>query len=851
MGNKDKVIKIITENEKKYIIINNNEKYELDIGENYETDIMLNWIESVKKLSKRKQRMRIPVLSSIRAVGFDEEDIDIFLNNEGKCGLVAFLRQKDWFKNTHPEIKTAVLKLFSHLGLFEDKNKNKREEIINLILNNYSLLEIHNQFGGLLPGTSLEKINKSYDAVQGIEPRIRRRFDPKGEKAIDFFLNNINNPSFKKNANYILTHYVLEEAKLDSLRQSKLAMIQSKAAKSKNNEIRIIANLINDIHNEINNYVNSNNNSMVDNNKIKEMQDRMENIRKKLFDTIYNSDENELIELLNNYKGLPKKVTIEQIEKSLEKTNFSEIDDKEFNDALIDAGYKNGDELEVNTLFKIYKFGKQKKEKYYELDIKDYKENGYKYKWLKSDDPILYSIAMKCGGTCMRPGFAGEAALWEAALSPDIGICAIYNENDQPIAYMRVNYDYGSKGLYIDTVESRKSIVLNNDEIWNTAKRAVIDMAEAMNSANKYPVNIITYREELGNRLKKQWNNLPISNINVKARPYYYKNAPWSYGDYDNRIQKLVWKKGDSKMNIIKNSLTNYEEIGKGANGIIYSLNNNQIIKIYPENYNIKKIEEEFSKAKIIYDSGIKSPKPYEIAVLDGKIGFVMEKIRGIVLTKQIANNTIKLNYYMKEMISLIKQIHCIDAKNFDIQSVKEKYRQALLYCKEYYSNGELSSLLKLLESIPESNNLLHGDLHTGNIMVNENDELVIIDFLELGYGHPIFDIMAQGAVMPVTAKNKKALAEGYHQVPINLLDKIWNSYIKHYYNTGNNKEFNEINRDAILYSRMRNAITKTIAENIPEEYLELCASETKKHLIPEVDRLVKKDIILKKTKIN
>ena len=133
--------------------------------------------------------------------------------------------------------------------------------------------------------------------------------------------------------------------------------------------------------------------------------------------------------------------------------------------------------------------------------------------------------------------------------------------------------------------------------------------------------------------------------------------------------------------------------------------------------------------------------------------------------------------------------------------------------------------------------------------MVNENDELVIIDFLELGYGHPIFDIMAQGAVMPVTAKNKKALAEGYHQVPINLLDKIWNSYIKHYYNTGNNKEFNEINRDAILYSRMRNAITKTIAENIPEEYLELCASETKKHLIPEVDRLVKKDIILKKTK--
>lgn len=846
-----KDIRIIDENEKKYIIISENERYELDIGENYEIDTLLKWIESLKKLSKRKQKMRIPVLSAIRAVGLDDKDIDVFLNNEGKFGLVAHLRQKDWYKNTHPEIKSAVLKLCAHLGLYEDKMKNKRDEIINKVLSNYSLLEIHNHFGGLLPGTSLEKLNMTYDSIQEIDPQLRKKFDPKGEKAINFFLKNINNPNFKKISNYALTHYVLEEAKLDSLKQSKLAMIQSKAAKSSNEEIKKIANLINDMHNIINNYVNSNN-TEINNNKIKNLQDKMESIRKKLFDAISNSNDVELIYLLNNYKKLPKNVTIEQIEKSLEETNFSEIDDIQFSKALIDAGYKNGDELEVSTLYKIYKLGKNKNEKYFELDTKDTKKDGYKYRWLKPDEPLLYTIAMKCGGTCMRPGFAGEAALWESALSPDIGICAIYNEKEQPIAYMRVNYEQSSKGLYIDTVESRKTIVLNNDEIWNTIKRAVIDMASAMNLKNIYPVDIITYREDLGNRLKNQWKSLPVSDVNVKARPYYYKDAPWTYGDYDERIQKLVWKKGDDKMNIIKSSLKDYEEIGRGANGIIYSLNNSQIIKVYPENYDIKKIDEEFNKAKIIYDSGIKSPKPFEITKIDDKIGFIMEKVKGTVLTKQIASNPSKLDSYMKEMVESIKKIHSIDAKNFNIQSVKEKYRNALINCGEYYSKEELDSLLKLLTSIPESTNLLHGDLHTGNIMVNENDELVIIDFLELGYGHPIFDVMAQGAVMPVTAKNKKALAEGYHQVSIDLLDKIWNSYISHYYNVDySDKEFEEINKDVILYSRIRNAITKTIAENIPEEYLELCASETKKHLIPETDRLVHDDKLLKKTLMN
>lgn len=294
--------------------------------------------------------------------------------------------------------------------------------------------------------------------------------------------------------------------------------------------------------------------------------------------------------------------------------------------------------------------------------------------------------------------------------------------------------------------------------------------------------------------------------------------------------------------------LTQENEVSKGATGIVYRINDSQVIKAYPESSDISKIKEEFKKLKIFYDLGIKCPKPYEIASLDNKIGIIMEYVKGETLTKHIAEKPSDAQKYIKEMVEMMKTIHSIDAGTLQIQSIKNKYRNALDKCKGYYSEEEIKKLYYLLESIPDEKTLLHGDYHTGNILLNENNELVVIDFQELGYGHPIFDIMSQGAIIPVTIENNKQLAEAYHNTNVTILYNIWKNFIYECYNPINQEEFNAFSKDSILYSRLKDAITKANAEVIPEGYLQLCADKTKSILLPEIERLTKNDIILKKT---
>ena len=121
---------------------------------------------------------------------------------------------------------------------------------------------------------------------------------------------------------------------------------------------------------------------------------------------------------------------------------------------------------------------------------------------------------------------------------------------------------------------------------------------------------------------------------------------------------------------------------------------------------------------------------------------------------------------------------------------------------KKYYTKDEIIKLNEIINNIPDTNRLLHGDLHTGNILVDENDNLYLIDFAELGIGHPIFDIMAQGAVIPITVENDHDLAETYHGTSTYILDKIWCSYLMNYFDT---KEISKLQKHLTTEFEMKN----------------------------------------------
>lgn len=285
--------------------------------------------------------------------------------------------------------------------------------------------------------------------------------------------------------------------------------------------------------------------------------------------------------------------------------------------------------------------------------------------------------------------------------------------------------------------------------------------------------------------------------------------------------------------------LKNNPVIGGGATGMVYAYEEDKIVKVFPLDYPIHKIESEFNGARLFNKANLPSPACYEIVSTDKGYGIVLERIEGVTLTQAISQNPTELDYFVKKMICLMRDIHNTRIDDMHLVcSAKEKYLAYLSECSRYYSLPELDSLKNLILAIPDRVTMIHGDFHTGNVMVKNDGTLMLIDFPEVCYGHPIFDIMAEGAVIPVTLENDPRLAESYLGISAELMQQIWKSYVRHYFaEVSDRDEMASITR---LLSRLRNAITAAITDGIPETYLVGCADNTRSILIPRIPELVK-----------
>ena len=822
-------------------------KREVDRDEVFSLERISEWTIATMTLSLRKQRMRIPTQCVMRAVGFRPDDIDLFLDNEGKFGLSGRLRQMDWYKSAHPEIKTAALKLFAHLGLFEQQKIERRLSVVSKVTQKFTLLEIHNLFGGLSPGVRLKNILEELDASQSVDRETRKRYDPTGRKAIEFFLKNIDQEDFKSMACYVLTHYLPEINAYNARKQSMTAALESAASQSPHYKISQIGKTINQKHNE----VISLRHTRAQNSRkaIADKQIEIESLRRRLKALTEVAGDKKLRDLLDSVEDAKSPFSIDFIREHFnEEVCFPDDIPLELADSAKRAGYRNSDVSEVRKLCQIFQMALNRQEKVYDFNIKDSANDVYRYAWLSPDNPDLYTVAMLCGGTCMRPNYAGEAALWESALSKDVAICSIVNNKEEIVAYIRVNYDPMNHGIYIDTIESRLSYILNNEDIWRVTKRALIDMAEAM---ERKGIRILTinFREERGNRLKVQWDKLPVASLILNGRAYRHPSAAWPYGDDKPRLQKEVWSVSTAKGNAIiqgcchKICLADNTILGRGANATVYALDDQKIVKLFQKDYPIRDVMQEYKNASLFHSCNIPSPRCIEVIEVENRYGIIFERVHGVSLTKAIQSYPQKADCYIDKMITISKYIHSVDICGLGLESIKYQYLKFLDRCRWFYSNDDYESMRRLILSIPDRFTLLHGDFHTENIMVDSNDDLTVIDFAGIGYGHPLFDLMAEGAVIPVTLANNPQMAENYFGINADRINTIWDTYIGHFLDaTGSKYNRFQQEKDIILMSRLRNAVTAAIARDVPEEYLRLCAQNTHHYLIPEIPNLIKKD---------
>lgn len=186
-------------------------------------------------------------------------------------------------------------------------------------------------------------------------------------------------------------------------------------------------------------------------------------------------------------------------------------------------------------------------------------------------------------------------------------------------------------------------------------------------------------------------------------------------------------------------SVDGCEKIGEGSNGVVYRLNPDTIIKVYKNNDALADIKRERELAKTALVLGVNTAIPFDVVKVGDKFGSVFELLSAKSITKLILADPDNKEKYVKIFADMLKEIHNTPVKEGILPDAKQT---ALGWCEwlhDYLPAESYDKLHKMIEDIPSSNMMLHGDYHTNNVHY-ANNEAILIDMDTLAVGNPVFE---------------------------------------------------------------------------------------------------------------
>lgn len=218
--------------------------------------------------------------------------------------------------------------------------------------------------------------------------------------------------------------------------------------------------------------------------------------------------------------------------------------------------------------------------------------------------------------------------------------------------------------------------------------------------------------------------------------------------------------------------------IGKGNTAEVYQFGERQVLKLFFESIPLSDIEKEFELSRLVYQLAIPSPNVGEFTQLDSRQGIIYEKINGSSFTQILSSKPFKIREHARYFAELQANFH---SKNSDRLPSQKAYISRNISGTTLLTQEEKNYILDYLKQLPDDNKVCHGDYHTDNIIL-VNNEAKILDWMTGTSGNPIGDVARTLVVMkyaylpPSMPKLTKALIQSVR----NLFVKFYlSSYIK------------------------------------------------------------------------
>lgn len=169
--------------------------------------------------------------------------------------------------------------------------------------------------------------------------------------------------------------------------------------------------------------------------------------------------------------------------------------------------------------------------------------------------------------------------------------------------------------------------------------------------------------------------------------------------------------------------------IGNTAQIFLYE---NKIIKVFNDFLPDTESLYEANKQKYAYSCGLSVPKIFDVTTIDGKQAIIMEFVKGKTIGNLLLENMDQAEYYMNVSIDIQQKIHRIEAESLEPMSLK-LHRQ--IESAHDLDIRQKNALLQKMDMITYKKRLCHGDFHMFNLIMSDNQQVTIIDWVDSSAG--------------------------------------------------------------------------------------------------------------------
>ena len=251
-------------------------------------------------------------------------------------------------------------------------------------------------------------------------------------------------------------------------------------------------------------------------------------------------------------------------------------------------------------------------------------------------------------------------------------------------------------------------------------------------------------------------------------------------------------------------SVEGCEEIGRGANGTIYRIDQDNVVKVYNNADALADIKHEREVARLALILGIPTAISYDVVKVGESYGSVFELLNASSFSKILSTRPEKFDWCVEEYVNMLKKIHSTVVPEGKLPDMKETVLDWATFMQDYLPEDAGKKLLSLVNEVPHDNHMIHGDYHTKNLEL-QNDEVLLIDMDTLAVGHPIFELASMYNSFIGFSELDHEIIKKFQGFDFETGRAFWKKSLAAYLGTDNEKRITEVENKAriIGYTRL------------------------------------------------